>query len=345
MVRRWWMGLAACAVAGCGSGAEDASSSRERITESPRARVAELAGETATFETVAIEPFAGSPFTNDVVRLRDVPEDVKPDASGCYCFAETDARFAYAHTYVHATRALRSYNARLAEIGLAPVKDVPISLVKANAGMPTTGSLGERNGTVFVEVTTSSPVVDTGVLVHEIGHIIHRKIAGSDAGTSSIPLGITELAPNLLAALELRITRFAEYAWMDAAIDLTRELHCPDRILRDADLFQSQIDAPRFAAAFPVWVGALREELQTHPEQYQAPDEYSNSALVVGPMLATAPACGYAALQRVALEALHDVRTSGTMGALSQRLVAHARTECPAGADALEERLRARGVL
>lgn len=340
---------------GCSPPPEPAPSTEGQSLVRPAStgNVGFLQGETARVAAMPLAPFVGGPFRNDLVHIRELPTDVVPDARGCFCFSPTDDRFAYAHTYFHATRALRHYNARLAELGLPPVQGVGISIQKAAPGMPTTGTTqgGGPDGSVWFEVTTSSPVVDTSIVVHELGHAIDIRLPrpappdGGQVPESPVPLESRELFANLLAALELRISRLAEFGWLDASIDLTRPLRYPDRILTEVDLFQSMINAPRFAAAFPDWVRGLEEALATDPDKYRSPDGYSNSALVVGPMLELARACGHHAAQRIALAARRQMSWRGDLGAFTPPLVAAARLHCPRASSRFEAALRERGVL
>lgn len=315
-----------------------------------RTRWATLRGETATVEEVPLEPFTDGPFSNALVHMRNVPAGVLPDADGCYCFSETDQRFAFGHAYTHVTRALRTYNAHLAELGVAPVTNVGVEIRMAEEGNPSLGSTqASLDEDIWFYVSTASPVVDTSVLIHELGHVIDMRVRSVDAparGDSGVPLNLSETIPTLVAALALNVERFAEYSWLDASLDMRRELRYPDLLVTERELFSRMIAAPRFAAANPAWIGMLEQALADDEDRrYDGPDPYSNAALVVGPMLDAAKACGSDAARRLTLAAIHALPHGADLGWFAQSLIEQAPEHCAAGAAALKSTLTNRGLL
>jgi hypothetical protein len=346
-----YLGLAllAAGFSACGTRGEGAMVTASDVDAAPRGRVATLSGESATIDEVTLTPFEGQPFANHLVHLRQLPANVTPDADGCYCFPETDDRFALPHAYEHATRAISAYNTRLGELGLPPVQGVGLEIRKAAAGVLTTGSTQDQpEHWSFVE--TSSPIVDTSVLVHELGHVFDAYVrgqGGADAPSSvRVPLALNEVFANLFSVLYLNVSTFAAYAWKDAALDMTIALHSPDRLISERAFFQRAIDAPRFSAAFPATVKLFNDALASpNSERYDDPDSYSSSAIVIGPMLELARTCGGDEAQRVALAALHDIGPEAGVAEYASRLVAQAGARCPGAAPPLEVAYHDAGIL
>lgn len=333
----------------------DDASGHAAVTGPRSGRIAEIQGEQATPATVSLEPFTGAEFRNDVVRLTGLPDDLRTDESGCYCFADDDPRFAYVHTYVHATRVLRTWNDRLRELELPPVRDVEISIKAAKPDELPNGWIVEpalergARERVSVVFAYHRPLIDPMLITHELGHVIDHWVRDPNATepkASSIPLASRELAPNMLAVPELGVTKYLEFSLLDAAKDFLRAGRYPEDVVSERRALVEWLAAPRFAAAYPAWTAKMRTALDaTAADKLTAPDDYGNNFLVVAPLIALANACGKAPVLRTVLFGLSKLHAHSDVGHLTPLLAGRSHVECPAEADAFVDALRARGVL
>jgi hypothetical protein len=344
---------AACLVVSACSNAPADLSSDTRLGGSKQGRIAETHGEQATLTIASLEPFAGEPFTNDVVRMIGLPPGLTPDANGCFCFAEDDRRFPYVHTYFHATRALRAWNDRLRELHLPPVADVAIGIEAAPADTPSRGgtteegraSDGRRRSKVVFSI--GRPIVDPMLIVHELAHVVDIWIRDpqlSPPPASAIPLESRELAANLLAVPQVGQTKYLEFTLLDAALAFVKPGRYPESVVSERQVLEGWLAAPRFTAAYPTWTATLRTELMEY-EGRTNPDAYGNNFLVLAPVIELMNTCSKAAVTRMVLSSLSKLHVVSKMGDLTLLLAERAPVDCPAQADAFERELRERGVL
>jgi hypothetical protein len=285
----------------------------------------------------------GQPFSSALVTMIDLPSNMIPDASGCFCFDLSDDRFAIVHGYYHAHTTIASYNRLLAEIGMPPLTGVQFKLAR-DTTIPTTGSASLRR-VPKIDMTFPTPAVEVFTLVHEIGHLIDYHISPRHQDSSqpwggmrsdAEEGGVGEGTANLLAALHLGTTGpplFTDDA-LDSppANDIDTFIRFPDLVIKRRDVFESIANAPRFAARYAEFVESIRVNLENPDmrEYLDQPDEYASSAVINQPLWQAAVKFGFNSVRRLYLRTLAQWQgTEVNYSTLARQLIDQARTESP----------------
>lgn len=269
--------------------------------------------------------------------MLNLPKNMTPDASGCFCFDLADDRFAFVHTYFHTHTIVASYNRFLAELGKPALEGIQFTLAR-DESIPTTGSASFR-GVPRIDMTFPTPAVELFTLAHEIGHLVdyrigprptrldtsetsnYRQLAlprerrrqASSLGAMSDEAqeaGVGEGTANVLAALQLGISGSPLFTAdsLDAppANDIDTFIRFPDLIIKRRQTMESLVNAPRFAARYSDFVQQIRDNLANPDlnEYLDQPDEYASSAAINQPLWNAAIRFGFDTIKRVYLRTL-----------------------------------------
>lgn len=265
-------------------------------------------------QMVLLDSLKSDSLESDLVELKDVPLNFLPDKSGCFCFSESDQRFAFVHAYYHANKTLLKFNAFLKASSLTLVKKTKISLTFA-PGYLTSG--GSDFGEVYLRIPHSA--FDFTILAHELAHEVHQTIIGknlrdvlSDAHgkedwdkTAAQGL-VSEGSANILAALATDEESIGRYDYDDAAFHVDRFVRFPDFVPTITQQVETMLNSPFILKAYPNSVVELRDMIvnPTFPDLMSRPSSYLASAAINQPLWQAAKTYGTSVIFQMYLKAL-----------------------------------------
>jgi len=311
-------------------------------------------------KTVTLPAFAnGQYFANALLQVGPLPETIKPDAKGCFCYDVNDDRLAYVHTYYYAHQMIGGYNAILRELRLPQLHGVVITLTKDTAS-PTSG-VSWRKKRPQTALRFSAPAIDPFTIAHEIGHLIDYTVSArykqnNDPLTPSLRQeaeqdGVAEGTANILAALELGSSANLPFTGetLDAppANDVDTFVRFPDLMISRRQVLRGLVGAPRFAARYPQHVAKLHESLENplNRELLAQPDENAASAVINQPLWQAAVRFGFKPAKVLYLKTLAGWSSPDiSYVALGRELVILAQELGPKWSAFLSEEYRRRGL-
>ncbi|MEK7790460.1 MAG: hypothetical protein AAB309_02415 [Deltaproteobacteria bacterium] len=162
---------------------------------------------------VILPKFTKGALANDMIQIKNLPDNFVIDEDDCFCFDINDDRFAYVHAYYYATRQIQEYNSLMNSLGLKKIKNLKIYLQKSLSGtMPHGSADWDKN----INLSYSRHAFDVSLITHEIGHEIHGFLIGKKfSDFFEMPstdddwilwyhkLGIIEGVANFLSSLHL----------------------------------------------------------------------------------------------------------------------------------------------
>lgn len=293
---------------------------------------------------------------NDHVAFPKAPPDLKSQGgSGPWCFSLNDERFAYVHTFYYVTQQARWFKKLASALGIAPLGQIAIDLVKVDREMPAGASM---HGNIMLRFPV--PALDPTVIAHEVGHEIHYHVAGlfvdrlvegsmkeSNWRQAAEQLGVIEGTANLLSALFTGQTRVGGFSYRDAPFDIDSFVRFPD-VVPSLDLqLRRFIGAPGFRAEYPNSVRTLEETLKAPSsplkEMLSQPDAYLTSAVINQPMWRAAVRFGFERIELLYLAALREVVDFRSYSDLARRIERIAEKDLPVQAF-LKSEFRRRGI-
>lgn len=331
-------------------------------SENPIGHIAVWHHHRPAVKSVMLPPsMPGRVLADGLVQIASVPEGVVPNSDNCYCFDASDDRLAYVHTYYYAHNAISNYNALLRELRLPQLRDVIITLIK-DPTAPTSASV-VRKRHPNITLRYSSPAIDPFTIDREIGRLIlgllvphfRQKITGSESVLSprlqAEEDGIEDGTANILAALELGTAGSLAHTadTLDAPVveDVDSFVRFPDLVTTRRQVVKELIDAPRFAARYPVHVAKLQKSLEdpVQAEGLNQLDENATSAILNQPLWHAAIRYGFRPTKILVLKALAGW-SSPDYGyvASGRELVMQAQIMGQKWADFLSEEYQRRGL-
>ena len=309
---------------------------------SQRAEATPMRGRIAVFQDILAVPievvlpeFSGDVLKSDLVVFANLPKDLLPDKNGCLCFELTDERFAFVHTYYHASKQLEFYNKVFSQLGLPRLPQIEIKL-EPDPSMPTSGSAGISKATL----TYSSPALDISSLAHEIGHFIHFNAAGREHFGNVPPfsmegvqhLGVKEGSANMLAALYLGVSQIGKYDGYDFYYDIDSFIQFPDYLISKRDQLVRVLSSPKFSAKYPIFASSVQTaitQIDANPTAsiyYSYPDPYLSSAVINQPLWRASIVFGADAIRLLYVKAISELKEFRSYSDLANALLVAAKS-------------------
>jgi len=306
-----------------------------------RAEGAAMRGRIAVFQNnlpipidVTLPEFSDGLLKSDVVDIANIPVELVPDKNGCLCFDVTDDRFAFVHTYYHASKQLEFYNKIFSRLGLPRLRHIEIRLDR-DTSMPTSGSAGISKATL----SYSNPALDISTLAHEIGHFIHYNAAGTERFGDIPPftmegaqnLGVREGSANILAALYLGVPQIGKYDSYELHTDLDSFIRFPDYLVSMREQLVRVLSSPNFSAKYPLFVDSVRSSLRqidadpTASAYYGYPDPYISSSVINQPLLKASNVFGADAIRLLYVKTISKLKEFRSYSDLANALLETAR--------------------
>jgi len=311
-------------------------------------------------KTVVLPAFSGGQYFADaLVQVGPLPETIKPDVKGCFCYDVNDDRLAYVHTYYYAHQMIADYNAILRELRLPQLRDVVITLTKDPLS-PTSG-VSWRKKRPHTALRFSAPAIDPFTIAHEIGHLIDYTVSarykqnddtvGQSLRHEAEQDGVAEGTANILAAFELGSSANLPFTseTLDAppANDVDTFVRFPDLMISRRQVLRGLVGAPRFAARYPQYIAKLHESLENplNHELLAQPDENAASAVINQPLWQAAVRFGFKPAKLLYLKTLAGWSSPDvSYVALGRELVISAQELGPKWSAFLSEEYRRRGL-
>lgn len=278
---------------------------------------------------VELPDFVGSRFQTQQFHFTNLPLNMQPNADGKYCYAPTDKRFLYVHTFYYAVKQIEFYNQFFTQLNYPLPKSLNWELVP-DADGPTGGNTGLTDG----QIEYSSYMPDPSVISHEIGHWLafntmqsnpkslpkregkihfYRGLLQKLVSNKLDPMlfentSVAESQAALLSSLYNGITREASVESFDLIEDnINNFVRIPDLLPTVRESLQATVDAPRFAAAYPKYVALIQEELKEGGDSLDVVMPYALGAVVDQPLWQAAHQFGNSTIITIYLQALHQL--------------------------------------
>lgn len=307
-----------------------------------------------TIQTVLLDSIKFGSLENDLVELEDVPPHFLPDKAGCFCFSESDKRFAFVHAYYHANEILLKFNDFLKASGLRLVKKTKISLAFA-PGYFTGG--GADSGRVYLRIPHSA--FDFTILAHELAHEVHQTIIGknlrdvlSDAldkqewDKAAAQGLVSEGSANILAALVTNEESIGRHDYGDAAFRIDRFVRFPDIVPTNSQQVETMLNSPFILKAYPHSIVELKDMIikPAFPELMDRPSSYLASAAINQPLWQAAKTYGAPIIVQIYLKALAALPNWQSHLELKNEILIQAQSINASLSDDLEAEFKSRGL-
>lgn len=309
---------------------------------------------------VQLDPFVGSDFENNFVKLTGIPDETLPDKYDCYCFSADDPRFATVHAYYHASKQLLELHKLLANHKLAAPPQIRISL-KTTSGLEPSGSAS--GGSITLRI--GRPDFDISLLAHEIGHEVQFAITGktpiqlleignakemalwadSEWNKYALRAGSLEGAANLLASFYTGHSEIGKLDWHEAAIDIQTLVVFPILVPTVRSGLQRRLNSVRYSAAYPRSLETVEQLLKnpSFPKLLDQPDPYLASAAINAPLWQAGQLFGKELLLGLFLRSLSEFKPVGSYANFAEILMRNSQSFFPLHAY-LSREYKARGL-
>lgn len=283
---------------------------------------------------VVLPEFSGGVLQNKLIHFAKLPENIKSDNKGCFCFDLNDERFAFVHTYYYATKALEYYNAVFLKLGLPLLHDLEINLSK-DVSLPTTGGYATIKTMVLAY---PRPALDISILAHEIGHFVHFNAAGQEIfgnadGKTNMEgvqnLGIHEGTANLLSALFTGSSQIGKAGGF--SFDIDNFIRFPDLLISKREAKVRLLAEPIILQNYPAFAMKGLKKLKSidadliQSENYALPDPYLSSSVINQPLWRATFQFGIERIKLLYIKTISELRTFSSYSDLANALLKNAK--------------------